>query len=185
MRKIMFIFFLSYQLTAIAQTEPDVQPVKSKIENLLTENSTLLESTTEEIGTISNSFTIKVVKLKNLNTGAKISGLVFESNSFNNNFIGVIDADEMDFLMKALSTMKEAANSTRPLRTELRFRSRTGFEISALFDYERKEYFNDTKPGERNWTYVIKSYSKGTRSPLRAADFMALCGFVEAAKSKL
>jgi hypothetical protein len=182
MKKIIFLLLICFQLTAIAQTEPEVQLLKSKIESLLLENGTLLEATTEEIGTLSYSIAMKVVRLKNLNTGAKISGLVFESNSIS----GIIDADEMDLLIKSLNTMKEAANSTRPLQTEIRYRSRTGFEISAVYDFERKEAYSNTKTSERKWMYSLRSAARDSRgSSLRPSDFMALCGFVEAARSKM
>lgn len=167
--------------SVFAQTENGTQHVYSKIETLLIENGTLLETTIEEIGTIGYSISIKLIRIKNLSTVAKNSGLLFDVSGN----LAIVDADEMDLLIKSLTIIKEAANATRPVQTEIKYKSKTGLEILASFDFERKEPFSSNKTGERKWMYAIRLPSKTGKNELKPSDFMALCGFVEAAKSKM
>ena len=181
MKSILFLAFMCAPMILFCQSEPTNHHVKSKIETLLEENGTFLETTMEEIGTVSYSVSIKVIRLKNLITGVKTSGIFFESNSGKS----IIDADEMDLLVKSLNLMKEAANSTRTLQTEIRFKSRTGLIVAAIFDSEKKDLYNNTKTSEKKWMYALKFDPKKSGDSLRPSDFMALCGFIEAAKSKM
>ncbi len=146
-----FILLCVLHISIFAQTNNDSQPIKSKIETLLAENGTLLEATHEEIGAVGYSLSIQVIRIKNLSTGAKNAGLLFETRGNR----AIIDADEMDLLSKSLTIMKDAANGTRPVETDIRYKSRTGFEIHASFEFERTDALNNTKTGERKWMYML------------------------------
>lgn len=61
MKSMIFLAFLCAPSILYCQSETTNQPVKSKFETLLEENGTLLEATTEEIGTVGYSISIKVI----------------------------------------------------------------------------------------------------------------------------
>jgi hypothetical protein len=178
MKSMFFLAFLCAPSILFCQSETTNQPVKSKVETFTEETGTLIETTVEEIGTLRYSLSIKVLKLKNLITGVKINGISFELNNRKN----ILDADEIDGLVKSLSIMKDAAATTKPVYTELTYKSRTGFEVGAFFDLDKRAQ-NGT--GEKKWMYYLKLSRGESATSLNPADFMAFCGYMEAAKNKL
>lgn len=79
--------------------------------------------------------------------------------------------------------MKSAVATSRPVYTEITYKSRIGFEIGARYDTDKNATFGT---GEKKWIYhLILVASTPLKVSLKPEDFMALCGYVEAAKSKL
>lgn len=187
MKKMFFLAFLCTPSILFCQSATINQLVKSKVEIFTEQSGTLIEKTVEEIGTLRSAFFIKVVKLKNLTTGVKINGLLFELGKYKN----IIDADEVDGLVKSLALMKDAAATTKSDYTELTYKSRTGIEIKGIFDVEKRG-LNSTEV--KKWTYSIEfPHAERETFPIREqsvaylnpADFMAFCGYIESARNKL
>lgn len=178
MKKVLFWVLLFAPSILFSQSETEKKPAKSKLETFSEETGTLIETTIEEIGKLGYSCSIKVHKLKNLITGAKTSGVSFELD----NQRSFIDAEEMDGLIQSLAIMKDAANTTKPVYTEIKFKTRIGFEVGAYFDIDKKETKNT---GVKKWMYYFIIPQRSYRNALDPADFMAFCGYIDAAKSKL
>ncbi len=97
----------------------------------------------------------------------------------------ILDADEIDGLVKSLTIMKDAVATPRSNYTLINYKSRTGIEIGAYFDFEKSPQFGTNGTKEKKWMYYLRFAPKNTQELLNQADFMALCGFMEAAKNKL
>ena len=187
MKNMLVMAFLCAPLALFCQSETENKQVKTKLEAFTEETGTLIETTEEEIGKLGNSISIKVLKLKNLITGAKVNGILFETGSnaafaSSRKRTSLLDSDEIDGLVKSLEIMKDAVTKTRPSFTELKYKSRTGFEVGTYFD---TDISTSNKTGEKKWMYYFKNSNSESKNALSPADFMALCGYIEAAKSKL
>lgn len=113
------------------------EKVVSKADQFSSKSGTLFQKEYINIGKI-RTLEIQVLKVTDLISGAKVSGLLFQFNSYDNynhQYIAKLDLDEIDGLIKSIKTIQSTVfPSVKANYTEFIFRSRTGFEFGTYYD---------------------------------------------------
>ncbi len=141
---------------------------------------TLIEKQFTDVGKV-KGLQVQVLKYKDLNTNISKSALRFEyeskSSYSTDTKIAVLDADEMDGLIKSLKNLQSNVfTTTRETYTEVTFKSRTGFEAGAYFS-----------PYQSKWTpYVqVEKFDSNSMVSLSTEDFATLLTLIEQAQTKM
>ena len=114
--------------------------------------------------------------LTDLISNSKSSGLRFETQSSDTK-IAVLDADEVDALIKAIKILtNKVLNSSRTNYTEVNFISRCGFEAGCYFDKDKV-----------SWTAYLKlvKYESNSYVWLDKVDFTLLLSLLTSARAQM
>ncbi len=135
---IIIVHILHAQTTTAVKAE--VEKSQSKAQIFSERYGSLIQTQFIEIGKIKSS-TIQVALYTDLITNQKTSAVRFEKeykasySSSSDTKIALLDADELDALIKSLSLLKDKIYITTPTDyTEINFRSRSGFSAGCFFN---------------------------------------------------
>jgi hypothetical protein len=131
-----------------------------------------------DIGKV-KGITVQMVKHKDLVTQESISSLRFEyvdvKTYTSSTKISVLDADEVDGAIKALSAILQAVYySKRDVYTEIIYRSRTRFESGAYFD-----------PKKDDWVSFVSLGRPANTIPMTKEELSKVLAFLELGKQKM
>lgn len=177
MKKILFglILFVFTTLNINGQ-----EKILSQADQFSSKSGILIEKEFIDIGRV-RTLEVKVLKIKDLNSGSKISSLRFElttSGAYTNDtHISSLDADEVDGLIKSITNIQNNVITTLPSNyTECIYRSKTGMEFGAFFSK------SDVK-----WTLFVKvdKYSNKSIFIMKNDEITTLLNLVSKSKEFL
>lgn len=134
-------------LFALALWAPMVgwgQDTLSRAEGFSRKAGTLLEKSFETVGFV-KGVEVQVYTIKDWMTDAVVKAVRIETEIAgqytSTSRISVLDADEIDGLVKSVKIMQEKVfPGARNLYSEVRFKSRGGFEVGAFYDTKKKSW---------------------------------------------
>jgi hypothetical protein len=144
MRKIIYLFTLvliSCNCTLLSQS---VKQDSSKAEIFASKAELLIEKQFIEIGFV-DMIELRVMKIKDLNSGKAMNALRFEYQTTNQIFsqtkLAIVDEDEIDALTASVNTIitKEFI-SEKEVYTEVTFQSRSGFVAGGYYTIDKKKW---------------------------------------------
>lgn len=148
----------------------------SKAEQFATKAGTLIKKEFIDIGTI-KKVEIKVIHYTDMISAESISSVKFiyelaSSPTFDPK-IAIIDADEIDGLIKSIKIMQEKVFTTTPINhTEVAYKSRDGFEVGCYWRLTSWiVYLKVEKNDEKSYVFLMKE------------DFTKLLTLLEKAKA--
>ncbi|MDD4492365.1 MAG: hypothetical protein PHV09_07565 [Bacteroidales bacterium] len=179
MKKILLITMLLFAIQFMAQAQ-EKEKVLSQADQFSSMSGTLIQKEFIEIGKI-RALDVKVLKIKDLNSGTKMSALRFEYTSpgaySSNTHLATLDTDEIEGLIKTITNIQtNVINTTSPNYTEYIYRSKTGLEFGAF-----------CSKSESNWVPFIKldKYSNNSLYPLKIEDITKLLELIKKAQEVL
>jgi hypothetical protein len=134
MKKVILFLFVSLATSVFAQEKKAAE--LSNAEQFSERSGTLIQKVFVEIGTLKKC-EMKVVNYTDLISGTKTAALKFEyavaSSYSTDTKMAVLDADEIDGLMKSIKIMQDKVMVTTPdVYTEVSFKARGGFEAGCF-----------------------------------------------------
>lgn len=180
MKKLVIIVLTLATQFAFAQTAKNQtkEQDQSNAEKFSSKSGTLIQKEFFEIGTIKKC-ELKVIHYTDLVDQQHTSSLKFEfeySSSYTTDTkMAVLDADEIDGLIKSIKLMQEKIFPSTPANyTEVSFKSRGGFESGCYWSKgEWKTYMKLEKFDGNSYVFLSKD------------DFPSLLTLLEQAKAKL
>ena len=144
------------------------------------QSGTLIERQFIDIGKL-KALEVKVLKLKDLNSGLSKSALRFElsteSRYSSDTKISSLDLEEIDDLIKAIRNLQSSVFPTKPdVYTEVTFKSKTGFEAGVYFDTAKEKWISYLQ---------LDKYRRDSMLFLSTEDFTSLLSLVTKAKQKM
>jgi len=142
-------------LNLISQTAKENQ---SNAEIFESKPGALIETQFIEVGFV-DLIELRVMKIKDINSGTAKSALRFEYQTSNqiisHTKLAVVDEDELEGLMDALNTLIfKAFKSEKKYYTEITFQSRSGFVAGGYYMVDKKKWMS--------YIQLNKSDSKST-----------------------
>jgi hypothetical protein len=172
---------LAFAISVFGQVvaKPTPEKEQSKIEAFSARSGSLMQRQFIKLGDLQGGVNIQIYRLTDLLSKTTISGVRFEyevkSSYSTDTKIAVLDADEVDGLIKSIEALQTTIFPTTPdTYTEITYRSRGGFEAGA--------YFADAK-----WkTYLkLEKYDSKSIVFMRIEDLTELLAILKQAKVKL
>jgi len=178
MKKLLItILIIPFFISVVAQ---DKEKVLSQADQFSARSGALIQKEFIEIGN-AKALDIKIIRIKDLNSGSKISALRFEytypSAYSSDTYIATLDSDEIDGLIKSISNIQNNVfNTTCSNYTEYIYRSRGGFEFGAFYSKE-----------EQKWSPFVKldKYTNKSLYPLKIEDIINFLSLIQKAQSLL
>lgn len=177
MKKLMIILLVVLSTMVNAQNQ-EKDELMSNTDKFSSKSGTLIQKDFLLIGKVS-TIKLKVLHLTDLINNSKIGAIKMDmevSKTYTSDTkTAVLDADEIDGLIKSITVMQEKVFiSTPDVYTEVFFKSRSGFEAGC--------YYSDNK-----WnTYLkLEKYDKDSYAWLSISDFGILLSLLQEAKTKL
>jgi hypothetical protein len=179
MKKLLPLILVSFVAAASAQVvRPTPEKEQSQLESLAAKSGVVHERQYIDIGEI-KGVKVQVYRVTDLVSKSSVSGVRFETtvrSSYSSDAkIAVLDADEVDAVIKTIDVLKASIfPTTRESYTEVEYRSRGGFEAGA--------YFSDAK-----WSAFVKLEKYDSKSIvfMKPEDLDALLALLHTAKTKL
>lgn len=179
MKKLLIITLLAFATQFMVQAQEKEKSL-SQTEQFSSRSGTLIQKEFIDIGKI-RSLDIKVIKIKDLNSGSKLSALRFEYTSpgaySSDTHIATLDSDEIDGLIKSITNIQtNVFNTINVNYTEYVYRSRAGLEFGAFYS-----------KSDLKWVPFIKldKYSSKSLYPLKTEDINNLLELIKKAQQTL
>jgi|CXWL01.1.fsa_nt_gi hypothetical protein len=179
MKKLIPLFLLSFVTVASGQVvRPTPEKEQSQLESLAAKSGVVHERQYIDVGEV-KGIKVQIYRITDLVSKFSVSGVRFEatvrSSYSSDQKIAVLDADEIDAVIKTIEVLKANIFPTaRESYTEVEYRSRGGFEAGA--------YFSDGK-----WTGFVKLEKYDSKSIvfMKPEDLDSLLTLLQTAKTRL
>lgn len=181
MKKLLFfLLFAGTYYTAQSQVSKakEVAETQSNAEKFSEKSGTLIQRQFIDVGKIGET-SIQVAVFTDLISGTKTSAVRFEKEAYSSyssdTKVALLDADELDGLIKSLKIIQEKVFPTTPADyTEVNFASRSGFSAGCFYS-------------KNKWSSYMKleKYDSKSYEWLNAEDIPKLLSLLEQAKSKI
>ncbi len=171
--------FIAIINTSYSQGTQKKDDESSKTEKFTSASGRLIKREFIDIGR-SNGCEFKVMHMTDLITNEKISALRIEKKVAGtyttDTKIAVLDADEIDALLKSFRAIKTALGTTPAVYTEISFTSRGGFEAGSFYSTEKSK-----------WSIYMKleEYDSNSYVFMKTEDLDELIALAEKAKEEL
>jgi hypothetical protein len=179
MKKIFLVLFVLFYCSSYSKSQT-VKREWSNAEVFSVKPEAFIETQFIQIGYV-DLIELRVMKIKDINSGTTISAVRFEYQTTNQLFsqtkLAVIDADELDGLISALNMLlTKIFASNKDAYTEVTFQTRSGFVTGGYYTPEKKK-----------WTPYIQLDRQDNKSTISIAkeDFSHFLDLLKQAKEKM
>ena len=184
MKKLLLTIVCSvFALVASSQEKLSESASKSQVVELLAKDGILLEKQFYPLGSVAGVEFENLI-LTDITTGKKTGALrvttSYYSSIGSDDYIGTLDADELDACLKSMNYIKEQVAKPAPsIYTEYEYSTRDGVSMGCYCSTDRK--------GESSWTIFIKTkkYTSRSTKHLKADNLEAVITTLEKAKTDL
>lgn len=139
------IALLLLEINVVVQSQVAKEQL-SNAEIFASKSGVLIEKQFIEIGFV-DLIELRVMKIKDLNSGAVANALRFEYQTTNQIFsqtkLAIVDEDEIDALIDAVNTLITKVFTTeKEAYTEVTFQSRSGFVAGGYYTIDKKKWIS-------------------------------------------
>jgi hypothetical protein len=171
--------FIGLLITIVSFSQTSGKTSISKTDEFSSKTGRIIKKEFADVDTYKGC-EFKILTITDLVSNEKIIALRIEkevTGSYSSSTkIAVLDADEIDGLLKALQVIKDNMTTTPTVYTEIIFNSRGGFEAGAFYDVDKAKWSVYIKLEEHdNDSYVF----------MKSEDMDPLIAVIEKAKSSI
>lgn len=171
------IMLVIVSLIALNVNAQDNKTASSNAEKFSSKEGTLIKKEFEDVGSLKGC-KIQIVTYTDMILGVSQSAVRFEyevaSSYSSDTKIAVIDADELEGLLKSIKIMMDSVVNTFPqIYTEVSFKSRGGFEAGCFYSKEKwSTYLKLEKYDSKSYVWLSKDDLVALNSILNKAKLL-------------